>query len=156
LLKAKSDVLSAKYDGIATLHLAQTFRGVPYRFGGATPRAFDCSGYTQYVFGQLGYNLPHFAQSQYNWASPVPREKAGPGDFVFIHQPGGYVYHVGIYAGNGMMWHAPKPGGSVELSALFGNVTFGTVPQAKVDERFVAKVRILEAALAISKRHFPV
>jgi cell wall-associated NlpC family hydrolase len=152
---AKAAATHATYDGAAAVTLAASFKGVPYRMGGASPRAFDCSGYTMYVFGKLGYDLPHFAQSQYQWATPVSQSQAQVGDLVFFHQSGGYVYHVGIYAGNGQVWHAPKPGRSVELSQLFGSVTFGTVPQEILAADALRQVHVLETAVAVERRGLP-
>ncbi|HEU4426011.1 MAG TPA: NlpC/P60 family protein [Pilimelia sp.] len=91
---------------------AARLSGRPYRFGAAGPSAFDCSGFTQYVFGRFGISLPHKANSQQRYGRAVNRSQAGPGDLIFFRN-GSYAYHVGIYAGGGYMYDAPRPGRTV-------------------------------------------
>ncbi len=96
--------------------------GAPYRYGADGPDAFDCSGYTRYVYGRLGKSLPHSSSAQRQAATPVSRSDARPGDLVFI--PG----HVGIYAGGGRMYDAPGSGRSVVLRDIYtSNYTVGRV-----------------------------
>lgn len=90
----------------------QKYLGVPYVWGGSTPSGFDCSGLVQYVFAQNGISLPRMVGGQRAASTPVSNPR--PGDLVFYG-----TYHVGIYAGNGMMYDAPKPGKSVTLRPLF-------------------------------------
>ena len=96
---------------------ASRYRGVPYSFGGTTPRAFDCSGYVQYVFRQHKATLPRTADLQYEKGLFVTQRQLQPGDLVFFttYEPG--ASHVGIYAGNGMFWNATSSSG-VQLSSL--------------------------------------
>ena len=78
--------------------------GIPYAYGSSNPAVgFDCSGFTKYVYAQLGISLPHKASAQQ--ASVTPVSNPQPGDLVF--QRGGG--HVGIYVGNGMMISALNP-----------------------------------------------
>ena len=98
--------------------IAQQYIGTPYVYGGASPAGFDCSGFTQYVFGRAGISLPRTAAQQYAAATPVSNPQ--PGDLVFFGSP---VWHVGIYAGNGMMIDSPKPGTTVQYRPLFSGVT---------------------------------
>jgi cell wall-associated NlpC family hydrolase len=86
--------------------------GAPYRFGASGPSAFDCSGFTSYVFGKFGIALPHKADAQENHGRPVARSAARPGDLVFFRN-GSYAHHVGIYAGGGYMYDAPRTGRTV-------------------------------------------
>ena len=65
-----------------------------------------------------GRSLDHSAQGQYSESHHIPRSAIRPGDLVFFTS-GGHVYHVGIYAGGGRIWHAPHPGDHVRLSALW-------------------------------------
>jgi peptidoglycan DL-endopeptidase CwlO len=100
------------------LSIAAAYTGIYYVYGGATPAGFDCSGYTQYVFGQAGISLPRTAAAQQAAATPVSNPQ--PGDLVFFGYP---AYHVGIYAGNGMMYDSGKPGIPSQLRAVFGGVS---------------------------------
>ena len=92
--------------------------GSPYRYGGAGPDAFDCSGLVSYVHRQLGYFTPRTAAQQYAVAAPVPRSALQPGDLVFFRLNGGAVSHVGVYMGNDRFVHAPQTGGRVREAGL--------------------------------------
>ena len=65
--------------------LAEQQMGVPYLYGGDTPKGFDCSGLVQYVYGQAGVKLPRTAQAQYNATPRVTRDALEPGDIVFFN-----------------------------------------------------------------------
>ena len=104
------------------LGIAASLAGINYRYGGTTTAGFDCSGFTQYIFGRLGINLPRTAEQQRQYATPVSNPK--PGDLVFFGSP---AYHMGIYAGNGMMWDSPHTGSSVGLHAIYSGATYGQV-----------------------------
>ena len=104
------------------LGIAAGFAGTPYVYGGTTPSGFDCSGFTQYVFDQIGINLPRTAEQQRQFATPVSTPQ--PGDLVFFGAP---AYHLGIYAGNGMMWDSPHTGSSVGLRSVYSGATYGRV-----------------------------
>ncbi|GEK91364.1 C40 family peptidase [Alkalibacterium kapii] len=73
--------------------------GTPYLYGGSTTSAFDCSGFTSYVFGKVGVSLPRSAAGQYAASQKVSNPR--PGDLVFFSANGSRVTHVGIYVGNG-------------------------------------------------------
>lgn len=90
---------------------ASRYKGVPYSFGGTTPRAFDCSGYVQYVFRQHKAQLPRTADLQFEKGLFVTQRQLKPGDLVFFstYEPG--ASHVGIYAGNGLFWNATSSRG---------------------------------------------
>ncbi|UUN25514.1 C40 family peptidase [Streptomyces sp. FIT100] len=109
------------------LKVAASKRGSPYRWGATGPNRFDCSGLTQYAFKRAGKRLPRTAQAQYNRTRHIPASRRSVGDLVFFHW-GGAVYHVGIYAGHGKMWHSPKTGSVVKLSKIWAkNVRYGRV-----------------------------
>lgn len=92
---------------------AAKYKGVPYVFGGTTPKGFDCSGYVQYVFKQLGGNLTRTADTQAEEGIFITQKQLKPGDLVFFttYEPG--ASHVGIYAGNGKFWNASSSRGVV-------------------------------------------
>jgi cell wall-associated NlpC family hydrolase len=104
--------------GTAIAHAAQALIGTPYRYGGAGPDAFDCSGLVSYVHRQLGYLTPRTAAQQYAQARPVPRADLQPGDLVFFRLSGGAVSHVGVYLGHDRFVHAPQTGGRVREAGL--------------------------------------
>lgn len=81
--------------------IAKEQLGAPYRFGGATPSGFDCSGFIQYVFDKIGIAMPRTASEQYQTGVAVNKEDLLPGDLVFFkdtYKSG--ISHAGIYIGN--------------------------------------------------------
>ena len=89
----------------------EKYLGMPYVWAGDRPEtSFDCSGLTAWVYGRvLGISLPHSAQGQYDMSTPVAPENAKPGDLVFFYgtyETDKYITHVGIYAGEGIMYEA--------------------------------------------------
>jgi peptidoglycan DL-endopeptidase CwlO len=96
--------------------IAMQYLGTPYVWGGSTPAGFDCSGFTMYVWAQLGVSLPHNAAAQYGMGVAVPMSDLEPGDLVFFDGLG----HVGIYVGNGAFIHSPHTGDVVKISSLSG------------------------------------
>ncbi|MER5477642.1 C40 family peptidase [Streptomyces sp. NPDC002734] len=113
--------------GSKALKVAASKKGAPYRYGATGPYAFDCSGLTLYSFKKAGKTLPRTAAQQYNRSTHVSASRRKPGDLVFFHS-GSYVYHVGIYAGSGKLWHAPKTGDVVRLQKIWTrSVWYGRV-----------------------------
>jgi cell wall-associated NlpC family hydrolase len=103
-----------RYGGV--VGVAMRYLGVPYVWGGASPAGFDCSGFTMYVYAQVGVSLPHNAAAQYGYGAPVSRSDLQPGDLVFFDGLG----HVGLYIGGGSFIHAPHTGDVVKISSLSG------------------------------------
>lgn len=99
--------------GVAAQHT-----GIPYLWGGTTTSGFDCSGYTGYMFKQVGISLPRTAAAQQ--AAATPTSNPQPGDLVFFGYP---AYHVGIYAGDGMMYDSGTPGTVTSKRAVFSGVS---------------------------------
>lgn len=100
--------------GARAMRIAARELGTPYRYGGISPRGFDCSGLVAYVYGKLGVDLPHNAAAQYAYGRPVSPGHLRPGDLVFFHGLG----HVGLYLGRGKIIHAPQSGEWVEIQSL--------------------------------------
>ncbi len=112
---------SSKPAAGGVLGIAAQYAGIMYVYGGTTPAGFDCSGFTSYVFRQVGINLPRTAEQQRQAVTPVSNPQ--PGDLVFFGAP---AYHMGIYAGNGMMWDSPRSGKAVALRSIWStSVTYG-------------------------------
>ncbi len=100
-------------NGNAVVSIASRYIGVPYVSGGTSPSGFDCSGFTQYVYAQVGISLPRSSSAQRYVGTVVSRADAQPGDLIW--SPG----HVAIYAGNGMQIDAPRPGKTIQLRSIW-------------------------------------
>ncbi len=114
---ASSSPVAASSKGQAIVNTAMKYLGVPYVWGGTSPRGFDCSGLVQYVCRQNGISVNRVACDQRRNGTYVSRENLQPGDLVFFAK-GGYIHHVGIYVGNGNMIHAPQTGDVVKISSI--------------------------------------
>jgi cell wall-associated NlpC family hydrolase len=99
---------------------ATKYLGVPYVWGGSSPRGFDCSGLVQYCYRKVGISLPHSSRMQYNYGTHVSRSQLKPGDLVFFYNP---IHHVGIYIGNGKMINAT--GNHVQIGPVWKSSYFG-------------------------------
>ncbi len=98
---------------------AKKHRGARYVFGASGPRTFDCSGYTMYVYRKsIGKKLPHKANLQQRYGKAVSKSNARPGDLL-VFRSGSYGTHVGIYAGSGTMWAAPRAGKTVNKQKIY-------------------------------------
>jgi cell wall-associated NlpC family hydrolase len=101
--------------GDRAARLARRYVGIPYAWGGASPRyGFDCSGLVMYVYSKLGVSLPHHAASQYRYGRKVSRWGLKPGDLVFFSGLG----HVGLFIGKGRFIDAPHSGAVVRVASL--------------------------------------
>ncbi|MET8283756.1 MULTISPECIES: C40 family peptidase [Streptomyces] len=90
--------------------------GKPYVWGATGPGSYDCSGLTQAVWKAAGVTLPRTTYDQVNAGTTVPLSAIEPGDLVFFYDD---ISHVGLYIGDGMMIHAPKPGAYVREESIF-------------------------------------
>lgn len=109
---------SATTLGQEMVNYAAAQAGKPYEYGAAGPNAFDCSGLVMYVAAHFGISLPHDAAAQYNDTTHIPQSEMRPGDLLFFTDSSG-IYHVGIYAGGGELWHAPHSGTVVQRNAIW-------------------------------------
>lgn len=94
------------------LTIARQYLGTPYLYGGTTPNAFDCSGYTRYVFAQAGKTIPRTSGAQYAGSTKVSNPQ--PGDLVFFGESS--ITHVGIYLGGGRFIGSQSHGGTTGVS----------------------------------------
>lgn len=113
---------AGRVTGQQVLGEASRYAGIMYRAGGSTPAGFDCSGYTQYVFGRLGLSIPRTVADQKRAATAVSTPR--PGDLVFFG-----TYHAAIYAGDGHIWDSGRQGLPVQRRAIwsYADVTYGRV-----------------------------
>lgn len=106
-LDNSSGIAEGDYDSM--LACMQEYLGVPYLYGGNDKYGIDCSALAQKIFKSVGITLPRTAQSQYDFVTHIPDAEAQPGDMVFFegtYDSGTYITHVGIYVGDGKMFHA--------------------------------------------------
>lgn len=101
------------------INIAKSYIGVPYVYGGTTPKGFDCSGYLRYVYGQVGIDLPRTAADQYNVGTKVSKANLQPGDLVFFEKTYNKagITHAGIYIGNNQFISATSSRG-VKIDSL--------------------------------------
>jgi len=97
------------------ISIAKQYLGIPYVYGGTSTSGFDCSGFTQFVFGKAGISLPRTSGAQSGVGTRVSRSEAQPGDLVW--KPG----HIGIYAGGNMMIDSPSSGGVTSLREMWSS-----------------------------------
>ncbi len=93
--------------------VAMQYLGVPYRWGGASPSGFDCSGLAMYAYGKVGVSMAHYTGAIWS-AYPRVQGDLQPGDLVFFNGLG----HMGIYIGGGQMVHAPHTGDVVRVASI--------------------------------------
>lgn len=104
-----------KYEEV--VNCVHKYLGVPYVWGGTTPKGFDCSGLMQYVYNEVGIKISRTTYTQVKEGIEVSKDNLRPGDLVFFAKCGN-VHHVGMYIGNGNMIHAPQTGDVVKIVSL--------------------------------------
>lgn len=110
---AATSAVPQSVSGNAVLEIAAQYVGTPYVSGGSTPSGFDCSGFTSYVYAQLGISLPRTAAGQKAAGTIISRADAQPGDLIY--SPG----HISIYAGGDQQIDSPRPGKSVQFRSIW-------------------------------------
>lgn len=106
--------------GSKIVEKAKEYLGTRYIYGGTTPRGFDCSGLTYYVFDQFGYTLNRTAAGQASQGVFVSKAELAIGDLVMFAGVNGKgtISHVGIYVGNNQFIHSTRPGSTVQITSL--------------------------------------
>ncbi len=105
--------------GRRVVQIAEQFLGLPYVYGGSTPAGFDCSGFTSYVFAQMGYKLNRVSADQIYNGVPVSKSELQAGDLLLFKKKGASrIHHVGIYVGDGMMIHSPQTGDVIKYASI--------------------------------------
>jgi cell wall-associated NlpC family hydrolase len=106
------------------LEKAQEYIGTPYRYGGTTPKGFDCSGFVRFVFGSFGINLNRSSVSQAAQGDAIDLGQIQPGDLLFFKTKGqqNRISHVGIYLGGGQFIHAGSWGGPGKRGVKIGQL----------------------------------
>ncbi|MGI8537114.1 MAG: C40 family peptidase [Mycobacteriales bacterium] len=103
------------------LEVAASQAGKPYVYGANGPNAFDCSSYVQYVFRQVGREVPRTSGAQYAASQPVAQRDKQPGDLIAMRNSSGRITHVGIYAGDNAWWVNSSSRDSVIRQNLYSN-----------------------------------
>ncbi|MFE4333647.1 NlpC/P60 family protein [Streptomyces sp. NPDC056831] len=98
--------------------------GKPYVWGATGPSSYDCSGLTQAAWKAAGVDLPRTTWDQVKTGTRIATADLQPGDLVFFYDD---ISHVGIYKGDGMMIHAPKPGANVREESIYYMPIYGSV-----------------------------
>ena len=117
VVKLKSSY-KAQNKGKEIADLAKSLLGSPYKYGGASPKGFDCSGLVYYTHGKKGIRTPRTSLQQYKSAKNIKLSELTSGDLVFFTLNKSNVSHVGIYIGKGRFVHAPKSGKRVAVNNL--------------------------------------
>jgi cell wall-associated NlpC family hydrolase len=104
----------------AMIDSATSMIGQPYRFGGAAPGGFDCSGLVVYAAANAGIRVPRTAAEQLRFGSPVKRADLQAGDLVFMHLSSKEL-HVAIALDRQLFVHAPSTGGRVRIDSLLAH-----------------------------------
>ena len=101
--------------------------------GGTSLAGFDCSGFTSYVYKNLGLTLPRTSQAQFKTGTAVSKTNLREGDLVFFNTSGRGVSHVGIYVGNGKFSHSSSSRG----------VTITSLSDSYWSKRYVGAKRVM-------------
>jgi len=106
--------------GLDLATFAEQYVGSPYRWGGASPAGFDCTGFVMWVYSQFGVSLPHNEAGQLASGDRISADDLQPGDvLVFANTYRAGLSHTGIYVGNGEFVHAADERHGVTVSALW-------------------------------------
>jgi len=118
--QATADAPDQSVSGGSAVEIAARYVGTPYVSGGRTPDGFDCSGFVHYVYKQLGKDIPATTAGLRGFGTTVSASEAQPGDLVMFSN----INHVGIYAGNGKMYDAARPGKPLQHRDIFSSAVY--------------------------------
>lgn len=119
--KAAQATAANTTSGQKMAEFALKYVGYPYVYGGSSPKGFDCSGFTSYIYKQFGYSINRTASNQLDNGTAVSMDELQPGDLVFFKKSGSgskRASHVGIYIGNGEFVHASTSTVGVIVSGM--------------------------------------
>lgn len=151
---ANSTAQAATVDELT--NTAKQYIGAPYKYGGTNIKTgIDCSGYTRYVFSQLGISLKRTSKEQYTQGTAVSKSELQPGDLVFFNTSGKGVSHVGIYLGDNKFISATTSGG-VEIDSLndpyyWGSRYVGARRVAEFTTEDVEKIQAEQAKVEVKE-----
>ncbi|SEC87510.1 C40 family peptidase [Streptomyces sp. TLI_105] len=114
----------ATAEGKKAVEFATAQIGKPYVWGAEGPRSYDCSGLTQSAWGAAGRGIPRTSQEQWRLLPHVDIKDMRPGDLIVYFKD---ASHIGMYVGNGMIVHAPRPGRNVTLAGAGSMEILGVV-----------------------------
>ena len=103
---------------VTVIDIARSMLGVPYRYGGASPSGFDCSGLVSYAYRSIGISVPRTSGQQFRQATRVATNNLQPGDLLFFRLSPPKISHVAIYDRDGRFIHAPSSGKTVSYASL--------------------------------------
>lgn len=126
------------------LSYAKDLLGIPYRFGGTTLRAIDCSAFVQKVFKSIGIDLPRTAREQFKIGRDVGKDDISEGDLVFFKTYARYPSHVGIYIGDNQFIHASRKERKVSIDSL---------DEPFYQRRFIGAKRLIELEVIAEPSH---
>ncbi|MCL6458045.1 MAG: C40 family peptidase [Gorillibacterium sp.] len=112
--------------------------GIDYVYGGATTAGFDCSGFTMYIFDQLGVDLSRSSKDQAKIGKTVAKDDLRAGDLVFFETGGNGISHVGIYLGDGVFVHSASNNGVIKnrLSESYYSKNYVTSRRVLTNEQY--------------------
>jgi murein DD-endopeptidase len=116
--EAVATPVHGKSPAVVVVRTARQQIGVPYRYGGSTPRGFDCSGLVHYAYQRAGIKVPRTTGGLLRRAHRVPLSQLRPGDVLFFRIAPPKISHVGLYIGGSRFVHAPSSGKEVSYASL--------------------------------------
>jgi cell wall-associated NlpC family hydrolase len=136
-VEASTDIIAAN----ELTSIAEKYKGIRYRYGGTTTAGFDCSGYVQFVYKQVGVSLSRSTSGMYSTGTKIAKSNLQVGDLVFFKTTSAQVGHVGIYVGNNNFIHSSTSRG-VMVSSINDPYYWG--------KRYVGAKRVASVATSVA------